>query len=80
MQQFLFRAQDENMTNGDYALFCYQDLAINTTLNPWASYNMHGEDVAYRMQAFRAVKLVREHRCFIYHLGVVFQDHLNTSI
>lgn len=62
MQRFLFKAQDSNMTSGDYALFAYSDLPTEATLRPWTAFDMTGEDVGYRMQAFGAQKQVHRMR------------------
>jgi hypothetical protein len=46
------------MTDGNYALFNYAELATVEVLNPWTTYNMTGENITHRMQAFRTLKLV----------------------
>jgi hypothetical protein len=49
------------MTNGDYAFFSFND---QSSLRPWASFDMSGQDVSYRMRIFYAVKQVLEHMPF----------------
>lgn len=58
MQQFLFTAQDMNLTNGDFALFTYTIAVSSATKIPWSAYNMTGQDANYRRTAFYAVKEV----------------------
>jgi len=59
MQRFLFRAQDLDMTNGDYAFFTFTSLyAASATEQPWSRYDLTGEDVQYRLQAFYSLKQV----------------------
>jgi len=61
MQRFLFRAQDRNMTNGDYAFFTFSSLyRSSSTEKPWALYDMQNEDVERRLKAFYALKQVRQ--------------------
>jgi len=60
MQRFLFRAQDRNMTNGDYVFFTFTSLYSATpTERPWVVYNIENEDVERRLKLFYAVKQVR---------------------
>ena len=59
MRSFLFKAQDKNMLGGDFALFAFSDLATDSTLQPWLAYNVTNETGTHRMDAFRALKLVR---------------------
>jgi len=60
MQRFLFRAQDRNMTNGDYVYFTFSSLYSATpTERPWVDYNMDDEDAERRRKLFYAVKQVR---------------------
>jgi len=62
MARFLFRAQDRNMTNGDYAFFTFWPIRKPRTDYPWDWYNTllgGGVDLAERKKAFRAVKQVR---------------------
>ena len=58
MQRILFKAQDRNMTNGDYALIAFSDLMTKATLRPWTNFDMTDENVDYRMQAFGSMKQV----------------------
>jgi len=59
MRRFLFRAQDRNMTNGDYAFFTFSSLySAASTEKPWALYNMENENVERRLKAFYSLKQV----------------------
>jgi hypothetical protein len=60
MQHFLFRAQDRDMTSGDYAFFTFTDVRTESILTPWLAYNITQHDIDYRLQAFAAVKQVRQ--------------------
>ena len=54
-----FRAQDRNMTNGDYVFFTFTSLYSATpTERPWVVYNIENEDVERRLKLFYAVKQV----------------------
>ena len=57
--RFLFRAQDHNMTNGDFAFFTLHVLRTSSTDQPWNEYVVDPEDRSYRRRAFYAVKQVR---------------------
>jgi hypothetical protein len=58
-KQFLFRAQDANMTNGDYVFFTFAPNVDTSVLQPWASWNLTVQDAAYRKTIFGSVKQVR---------------------
>jgi len=61
MARFLFRAQDRNMTNGDYAFFTFWPARKPLTDYPWDWYNTllgGGIDMEKRKKAFGAVKQV----------------------
>ena len=60
MGRFLYRAQDQNMTNGDFAFFTYFTQKSTITDTPWAMYYPDG-DSPQRRRAFYVVKQVR--RC-----------------
>jgi len=58
-QRILFRAQDKNMTNGDYLFFTFSSLYSSTPIEqPWEPYDFTNEDVERRLKAFYAVKQV----------------------
>jgi len=59
MARFLFRAQDRNMTNGDFAFFTYQPVPVARTLRPWIDYAIDKKDFPRRQRAFHALKQVR---------------------
>lgn len=59
MGEFLFRAQDLEMTNGDYVFLTMTTATIDDDKHPWLSFNMTGQNLTYRMEAFYAVKEVR---------------------
>jgi len=60
MQRFLFRAQDKNMTNGNYVFFTFSSLYSATPIEqPWVVYDFSNEDYERRLKAFYAVKQVR---------------------
>jgi len=53
---FLFRAQDRNMTNGDFAWFTFWPLPGVVVSTPWILYDRTRS--AYRRQAFYVLKQV----------------------
>jgi len=53
--RFLFRAQDRNMTNGDFVFFSRN---LRTHERPWDQYVDDPKDRPYRRKAFYAVKQV----------------------
>ena len=57
--QFLFRAQDHNMTNGDFAFFTFRPARHSGTDRPWTGYFEVSEDLTRRLRALYAVKQVR---------------------
>jgi len=59
MARFLFRAQDRNMTNGDFAFFTYQPVRHARTDRPWIGYVIDKKDFPRRQRAFYALKQVR---------------------
>ena len=60
--RFIFRAQERNMTNGDFAFFTFEtSYRASFTESWWEYYNVDPADRAYRRQAFYAVKRVRIH-------------------
>jgi len=61
MGRFLFRAQDRNMTNGDFAFFTYWALQDFITDTPWFLYKIDSRDLRRRLRAFYVVKQVREY-------------------
>ena len=76
MQRLLFRAQDRNMTNGDYAFFTFSSLyAASSTEKPWALYDMQNEDVEQRLKAFYSLKQVQKWlqkmRIFVKKMSIV---------
>ena len=59
--RFLYRAQDLNMTNGDFAFFTFDALRSILTDKLWMSFNFdlgHIDDLPRRQRAFYAVKQV----------------------
>ena len=58
MAQFLFRAQDNDMTNGDYAFFTFFPARTSRTDRPWLMYADDADELRRRRQAFYAVKQV----------------------
>ena len=47
------------MTQGDYAFFSFSPTVSEATVNqPWIAYNLTGQNLTYRYQAFSALKLV----------------------
>jgi len=61
MARFLFRAQDHNMTNGDFAFITFEGLRSLKTDQPWTEYGLYvddSEDLPRRRRAFVAVKQV----------------------
>ena len=65
-KRFLYRAQDQNMTNGDFAFFTFQPFRTSETDQPWqpspfANFYDDGDeqqDLPRRQRAFYAVKQV----------------------
>jgi len=55
--RFLFRAQDRNMTNGDFAWFTFWPLPGPIISIPWMFYDRTRSP--YRRRAFYALKEVR---------------------
>jgi len=60
MARFLFRAQDRNMTNGDFAFFTFWPQQGSVSDTPWLYYNIDADDLPRRLRAFYIVKEVRE--------------------
>ena len=59
--QFLFRAQDQNMTNGDFAFFTFSSSRRSSTDRLWSRYSRYvddPDDLPRRRRAFLAVKQV----------------------
>jgi len=61
MARFLLRAQDHNMTNGDFAFFTFWPVRYSGTDRPWTGYLEVSEDLIRRIRAFYAVKQVHAH-------------------
>jgi len=57
--RFILRAQDKNMTNGDFAFFTYGSSTSSSTMRPWDRYVDDPAERPYRQRAFYAVKQVR---------------------
>ena len=70
MKRFLYRAQDHNMTNGDFAFFTFEPFRSFLTDHPWRMYTFFSDDdpddLPHRRRAFYAVKqvLARRHSPF----------------
>ena len=61
MARFLFRAQDRNMTNGDFAFFTHRPMKTYRTTEPWTWYGKRfdiSDELPRRRQAFYVVKQV----------------------
>ena len=58
MAHFLFRAQDRNMTNGDFAFFHFRPVRTFLTDTPWNLYVSDPGDLPRRRRAFHVVKQV----------------------
>ena len=58
MGRFLFRAQEHNMTNGDFAFFTYWTQQTILTDKPWIFYVTDKSDIRRLLPAFRVVKQV----------------------
>ena len=58
MARFLFRAQDRNMTNGDFVFFTFRPLRSFRTDKPWDLYVTDPADLPRRRRAFHVVKQV----------------------
>jgi len=59
--RFLFRAQDHNMTNGDFAFFTLNLFRSSTTdklWTDWSRYADDSDDLQRRQRAFYVVKQV----------------------
>jgi len=68
MARFLFRAQDRNMTNGDFAFFTFWPARSSRTDRPWTFYSRFvdiSNDLARRRRAFHAVKQVHVRRFYL---------------
>jgi len=59
MRDFLFHAQDNNMTNGDFAFFTFYPIRSDITMRPWKYYVTDPKDLPWRRRAFYAVKWVK---------------------
>jgi len=70
MIRFMFAAQDQGMTNGDYAFFTYASVANINIVTPWALWNLSTKSVtSHRMQAFNTFKqVICLSRDFVFHL------------
>jgi len=80
MQRFLFRAQDRNMTNGDYAFFTFSSLyRASYTEQPWSAYDMENEVVQWRIKAFYSLKQVRP-QCAVWLLLRVWNIFLRNIL
>jgi len=61
MARFFFRAQDHNMTNGDFAFFTFELWQSSSTDKLWSHYARYvddSHDLPRRRRAFRALKQV----------------------
>ena len=56
--QFLFAAQDADMTSGDYAFFTFTETVTEEFTQPWTACNLTGQNLTYRLQAFYSLKQV----------------------
>jgi len=56
--RFLFRAQDHNMTNGDFAFFTFRPLRMPPPQQPWMKEVANPDDIPRRRRAYYAVKQV----------------------
>jgi len=58
MTRFLYRAQDHNMTNGDFAFFMFYSHPTSYIVKPWNYYVDDPSDLSRRRTAYYAVKEV----------------------
>ena len=58
MGRFLFRAQDQGMTDGDFAYFTWRPMRSTKSDQPWKLYAEDSSDLPLRRRAFYAVKQV----------------------
>jgi len=58
MGRFLFRAQEHNMTNGDFAFFTFRPLHSSLSAKLWAYYVTDKDDIRRLLPAFHVVKQV----------------------
>jgi len=68
--RFLLRAQDQNMTNGDFAFFTFFTQKSSYTDTPWTSYYAERDSPQHR-QVFYVVKQVRD--CPVKNLWRLFR-------
>ena len=74
--QFLFTAQDLGLIGSDYAYFTFTSLTTSAVTQPWTAYNMTGQNLTYRMQAFYFLKQVIEKTRFISFRFSTFRNRL----
>jgi len=77
MARFLFRAQDHNMTNGDYVFFTYWSQRYPTTEQPFTQYARYVDDaidLPRRRQAFYVVKQVLAVNCHLQRNDIVAKN------
>ena len=61
MTNFIWKAQDMGLTNGEYAFFTIVAYPSATTMTPWLVANISNSTAAYRQKAYYAVKQVIYH-------------------
>jgi len=77
MGRFMLRAQDQNMTNGDFAFFTFYPLKDPFTDTLWNSY-YDEKDAQQHRRLFNVVKQVRA--AIVTHLVVFFfEKHRNST-
>jgi hypothetical protein len=67
----MFKAQDMNMTNGDYAFFTITGIPDFVTEQLWLAINWTGQDKNYRIKGLYSLKQVRKDNTqftIIYHV------------
>ena len=76
MNQFLFHAQDNNMTNGDFAFFTFYPIHSALSMTPWKYYvtDLDLEALPWRRRAFYAVKQVKwQHDIYCIYYEIVHE-------
>jgi len=72
MGRLLFRAQEHNMTNGDFAFFTYYPQQVLLTNKPWIFYVKDKDDIPRLIRAFYVVKQV----CILVRLRHIIHERM----
>jgi len=78
MARFLFHAQDQNMTNGDFSFFTFWWVRDSVTDRPWTVFVTDPDELPRRRRVFEVVKLVRTYYCALQHLTIYTRIELDT--